>query len=375
MKFELSYFIQRSNKSDIRFNIKDSYSLDVGILGIFGQSGTGKTSLLKALAGLLPNASYAINLDDHNYQNVAAAHNPCVYVGADAVLFEHIKVLDNLKLVIKHSKFAVNSVMELEQVVSICAIEHLLQQPIIELSSGEKQRVVFARALLSGKRVILLDEALSALDWSARLYFIDLVKKLKNQYDIYFIMVSHSLKELALCCNDIWVLQEGTFILQAAANIAVDKISSSNVSEVENLFSVLDLSFIKKDELDEELEIWELSAHNDAPAQQIIKRCTSYQSVPLGKQAKVQGICSILIEAEKISLSYEKQTHSSMLNCIDVTVIGIDEAAKQNPNFASGTVISLNANGQILRSLISKRSFTNMQISVGDKLFAIFKAL
>ncbi|MFT4787675.1 MAG: ABC-type molybdate transport system ATPase subunit [Paraglaciecola sp.] len=410
MKFELSYLIQRNSKPDIRFQMKQSYALNDGILGVFGQSGTGKTSFLKALAGLIPNASYSISLDNHHYQNIAAAKNPCVYVGADTVLFDHINVLANLTLVIKHSESASKRRLNLNEVVSLCAIDHLLEQPVVALSSGEKQRVVFARALLSGKQLILLDEAFSALDWSARLYFIELIKTLKTNHNISFILVSHSLKELALACKHIWVLQEGKFVLQADVNIALDtvilgianveldpqlKIEKNKKYNAQNthfqtvdyqqnltmaeysetLFSVLSMSYIKRDELDEQLEIWQLASFEEAPAQQIIKRCAMSDKLTSGNEAMLRNVSSIVIEADKISLTYEKNTQSSMLNCLDVTVIGIDEISTKSPGFPSGIVIKLSANGQIIRSFISKRSFVHMQINMDDNLFAIFKAL
>jgi ABC-type molybdate transport system ATPase subunit len=407
MKFALSYLIPRSSKADIHFQMKEAYAVDDGVLGIFGQSGTGKSSLLKALAGLIPNASYSISVDNHDYQNTNAANNPCVYVGADSVLFDHIDVQGNLTLVIKHSESASKRRMDLHEVSRICAIEDLLKQPIVALSSGEKQRVVFARALLSGKRLVLLDEAFSALDWPARLYFIALVKKLKALHGMRFIMVSHSLKELALACEHIWVLQDGKFMVQATVNTALDKINVSNVDiEInahippakhkqentsltaaeypqnltmpeycESLFCVLNIAYIKKDELDDQLEIWQLPPFKDAPAQQIIKRCAHNAKVAYGNEVSLQNISNIVIEADKVSLTYDKHTQSSMLNCVDVTVIGIDEVSTKNASLPSGVIIKLSANGQVIRSLISKRSFAHMKINMGDHLFAIFKAL
>lgn len=410
MKFELNYHIKREAKNDIHFNLDTSYPIDAGILGVFGQSGTGKSSFLKALAGLAPRASYSIELDNTTYSNAVAADNPCVYVGADSVLFDHLDVLGNLKLVENHGKAAKERCLDIKELISLCAIEHLLSQPTAALSSGEKQRVIFARALLSGKKLMLLDEAFSALDWPARRYFIELLKTLKRQHKLRFILVSHSMRVLALVCQHIWVLQEGKFVWQADLNAALDKMMLCN-NAVENtsaqtdstvhtnrygqfpnellyartndtsvsvfsetLFSVIELSYLEDDSVDKQLQVWELPAHKNTPAQTILIRHNAEHASVKHSNVHNNVRASFLLDADRISLTFEKHTQTSMLNCIQGIVVGIDEA-NEHSAISSGVMIRLNANGQILRALISKRSLIDMQIRTGDTIFALFKAL
>jgi len=281
-------------------------------------------------------------------------------------------------------------------VVSRCKIEHLLQHAVGALSSGEKQRVLFARALLSGKRVVLLDEAFSALDSSARLYFVQQLRELQDAYAVHFVMVSHSLKELTLACQSIWILEEGSFTLQQDTDSALDAmllgadhLAEKNVRiqekvearrlHSEQAFSVLSLEFLERDPLDDDLEIWQLSGKDDIPAQTLIKRVRGDRQANLTESArKNQNIFRLsrcVIDADKVSLSREPLTQSSMLNCIETRVVGIYAFEDESANQAKGILIKLLANGQSIRSFISRRSFVQMDIKVGEKLYAMFKAI
>jgi ABC-type molybdate transport system ATPase subunit len=293
-------------------------------------------------------------------------------------LFDHIDVLANLKLVTRHSLSAPQRCLEIDEVINLCAIEHLLAQPIAALSSGEKQRVIFARALLSGKKLLLLDEAFSALDWSARLYFIELLKRLKNQYELRFILVSHSLKELSLVCKHIWVLQEGKFVLQADVNTALDMmlLSDNRVQAYsESLFSILALHYLHDDALDEQLQVWQLSASGAAEAQTVFIRGSSGVQRDREDALSKSMLTSFIVEANRISLCYEKPTQTSMLNCIQGEVTSIHDIGSGGAYLPSGVIVKLSVNGQALRALISKRSFIEMQIKRGDRIFALFKAI
>lgn len=393
MKFTFSHVIHRSSKQDIRFALEEEYAIDDKILGIFGPSGTGKSTLLKGLAGLISAANYSLQIDRQDYLNAPGANNPCVYVGSDAVLFEHLTVGDNLSLVLKHSTTSQKGRIDLARAIELCGIEHLLEHSTPALSSGEKQRVAFARALLCGKSILLLDEAFSALDWSARLYFMKVLKRLRAEYSLCFVLVSHSIKELALACDDIWLLYEGKLVLQKTVDDALDDVligrAQKNVSakfghvvQVENgqdIFGVLHLVYREPDALDEQLEVWELPASGEDTAQVVIKRSHIEKNCRLANTMDSNDdkyeLIAHVIDADKVSLTYEEHLASSMLNTLLVRVTGVQEMNPQSNSFANGVVITLDANGQILRSLISKRSYANMQISKGDKLYAIFKAL
>lgn len=378
MKFKIKHTLAREQQSDIVFNIQTSYQSEQGILGIYGPSGTGKSSLLKILAGLNTLAEYSICVGDETFTNANATQNPCVYVGNELMLFEHINVLDNLQLVVKHSNSAksAENPFDLDFVINQCKLAPLLASNIAQLSSGETQRVLFARALLSGKKVLLLDEAFSSLDWQMRSYFGQLTKKLQQHYGFHVLMVSHSLKELAVVCSHVWSFQHGTFVQQNDVDTALDQTQSQD--EHDELFSVINASFQHVDETDEHLEVWQLSAHNNQAEQTIIKRAQSRSIIQYPNEENLiqyqQQPTSIIIEANKISLTFEALNNSSMLNCLRVQVVEIIFLDKTT-NHTNGVVVKLDANGQVLRALISKRSYTHMNIKKGDDLFAIFKAV
>src|SRR3569623_3451514 len=131
---------------------------------LFGRSGAGKTSVLRAIAGLERFAG-CCRLDGEIWQDGARflpAHRRAIgYVFLESSLFPHLSVRGNLEFGLKRARLA--SVIGFDDAVALLGLAPLLARAPDTLSGGERQRVALGRALLSQPRLLLLDEPLSAL--------------------------------------------------------------------------------------------------------------------------------------------------------------------------------------------------------------------
>ncbi len=183
------------------------------VIGIFGNSGAGKTSLIEVVAGLRKPASGRIEVDERVLQDsrektlLAPEARNVGYVPQDLALFPHLSVRKNLAYGEKRSLPAPR--ITLAHVVEVLEIEPLLERSIGELSGGQKQRVAFARALLSSPRLLLMDEPLASLDHDLRGKIIPYLQRIRDEFNIPMLYVSHSPDEVAALCDQVLVMREG----------------------------------------------------------------------------------------------------------------------------------------------------------------------
>jgi molybdate transport system ATP-binding protein len=183
------------------------------VIGIFGSSGAGKTSLLEVVAGLRrPQAGFiafdgTVLLDLAGRKFLAPEERGLGYVPQDLALFPHLSVRGNL--LYGHYPASAPARNSLEHVTEVLEIKALLERSIAELSGGQKQRVAFARALLASPRVILMDEPLASLDQELKRKIIPYLKRIRQEFGIPMLYVSHSPEEVAELCDQVVLMREG----------------------------------------------------------------------------------------------------------------------------------------------------------------------
>ena len=185
-----------------------------GISGIFGHSGTGKTTLLRCIAGLEPAASGSINFHDQQWLTKSngatlAEHRKVGMVFQDSRLFPHLSVEKNLLLAQQQVKNPSVSIAKLCDDFSITA---LLNKSANQLSAGQQQRVAIVRSLLAQPQLLLLDEPLSALDHQAKKQLMAALKEFSAQHSLPMLYVSHSPTELAYLCDQLLIIKEGVMV-------------------------------------------------------------------------------------------------------------------------------------------------------------------
>jgi molybdate transport system ATP-binding protein len=183
------------------------------VIGIFGSSGAGKTSLLEIVAGLRKPASGFIAVDERVLMDLSARlyltpeRRGVGYVPQDLALFPHLSVRKNLAY--GHKPAALSTGLHLAHAAEVLEIEPLLDRPISALSGGQKQRVAFARALLASPRLLLMDEPLASLDQELKLKIIPYLKRIRDEFKIPMLYVSHSPDEVIELCDQVIVMRDG----------------------------------------------------------------------------------------------------------------------------------------------------------------------
>jgi molybdate transport system ATP-binding protein len=184
-------------------------------LGIFGHSGAGKTTILEAIAGLRPQARGSIEvwgakwLDSEAGLNLPPERRRVGYVPQDTLLFPHLDVLGNLLSGARRAGNRFIPKTPPEKVLEVLELEPLKRAKVTELSGGERQRVALGRALCSGPGLLLLDEPLAGLDLPLRRRILSYLLRVREEFELPTIYVSHDATEMSILSGEVLVLSEG----------------------------------------------------------------------------------------------------------------------------------------------------------------------
>lgn len=198
------------------FALEVNAQLGARITGIFGASGSGKTSLLEVIAGLRRPAAGRIVLDGAVLSDagrgaifLAAEGRHIGYVPQDDALFPHLNVRQNLCYSHLADQEGHRPEITYEHVVTVLDIADLTERRVASLSGGERQRVAFGRAVLASPRLLLLDEPLAGLDAELKERVIPYLLTIRDEFGIPILYVSHNADEIVALCDDVLLLQRG----------------------------------------------------------------------------------------------------------------------------------------------------------------------
>jgi len=191
------------------FSLKDiNLEIDKGeYFVLLGQSGSGKTRLLEAIAGLDP-SSGKIYYKEDEISRKNPEHRDIGFVYQDFALFPNLNVEENIVFSGRYRE--IEDVQEhFEDIVDFLELNDLLDRSIKDLSGGEKQRVALARALYSKPKILLLDEPLSAIDPTFRNTIMKKLKEIHRRYDLTTIHVTHNFREASYLADKIAIIMDG----------------------------------------------------------------------------------------------------------------------------------------------------------------------
>lgn len=209
--------------------VLDRFALDVEfetrhlVTGVFGASGSGKSSLLESIAGLRRRATGLVRLGDETWLDSSAGlrlppeARHVGYVPQDGLLFPHLDVRGNLLAGAPRARREGHPVdSTLRSVCDVLELGALLERNVATLSGGERQRVALGRALCSGPRLLLLDEPLASLDLALRRRVLPFLRRVRSEFSVPMLLVSHDPTEVQALCDELVVLRDGSVIARGA---------------------------------------------------------------------------------------------------------------------------------------------------------------
>lgn len=222
------------NTSDFSLTIPELVIEQNEFFGLIGESGCGKTTLLKSIGGLQALSSGKVTLDGQDITDAKAENRNMSMVFQESLLFPHMTALDNVAFPlkirgIKKDERYKKALSYLEKV----GLSGLEDRYPTQLSGGQQQRVSIARALIHEPQVILMDEPFSALDPELRDEMRHLVKSLQKKLNLTIIFVTHQLDEAALLFDRVAMISNGR-IVQSGAPSEIYK--APNTIEVAKFF-------------------------------------------------------------------------------------------------------------------------------------------
>ena len=196
------------------FALEAAFTSEGRVTGLFGASGSGKTSLVNIIAGLLRPDRGVIALDDEILDDTTrGVHVPphrrrIGYVFQDARLFPHMDVGQNMDYGRRMNGMPADPAQN-RHVTELLDIGHLLDRRPGRLSGGERQRVALGRALLSKPRLLLLDEPLGSLDEGRKVEILPYLVRLRDEANVPMVYVSHDAAEMRQLATQIVMLKGG----------------------------------------------------------------------------------------------------------------------------------------------------------------------
>ncbi|MEW7986663.1 MAG: molybdenum ABC transporter ATP-binding protein [Candidatus Thiodiazotropha endolucinida] len=327
-----------------------------GVTALFGRSGSGKTSVLRAVAGLERTTQGVVRINDETWQDenrfLPVHRRPIGYVFQEASLFPHLAVQENLQYGMRRVPEAQRQI-PFHDVVELFGISALLPRATARLSGGERQRVAIARALLTSPRLLLMDEPLSALDHAAKQTILPYLERLHDEFAIPSLYVSHDPNEVARLADHMVLLDGGRVTAQGEAAPLLTRLDMP-LSGYDDASALLVGNVTSHDH----------SYHLTWITLQGNRIAVPREDLPVGRHARVQ------IQARDVSLSLRAHTDTSILNILPVRVIDTRDISPTQ------VLVRLELeDGQTLLSRITRRSAMGMGIREGMQLYAQVKSV
>lgn len=328
------------------------------VTAIFGHSGSGKTSLLRCLAGLEHPDEGKMHVNGEVWQDTSdniflpPHRRPVGMVFQDTRLFPHLSVRKNLTYGML-SRRRGGSPIALEQIVSLLGIESLLERRPVKLSGGEAQRVAIGRALLADPRLLLMDEPLAALDATRKAEVLPFLKSMQRELDIPFIYVSHNMEEIDQLADTLVLMEEG---------------KTTACGSLADMLTRLDFPLSCTGQAGAIVE-GRISGYDETYG--LTRLDTPIGTLMLlGQYAPDDDKLKLRIHARDVSLSLEKPHRSSVLNIIEAVVMEISEV-----DSTYQVTIRLDAGGLPLLARVTSKSHHALGLKPGLSVYAQVKSV
>ncbi len=225
--------VNKSYKLDNKHVLSNlNFTLEKGeICAIIGESGTGKSTLLKLIAGLETSDSGTITIDGKIVENtsnfIVAEERGIGFVFQDFALFPHMSIKKNIGYGLAKSS---DKIARVSRILQMVGLESHGDKYPDELSGGEQQRIALARALAPNPKLLLLDEPFSNLDTALKSQIRNELFEIIKATGISCIFVTHDVNDAILLANKIAVLDQGKVIQMGTPKELFDQPSTPTVA-------------------------------------------------------------------------------------------------------------------------------------------------
>ncbi len=349
---KVTFQLQRGDfRLDAAFELPDQ-----GVTAIFGRSGCGKTSLLRCMAGLEPEAHGQLQIAGQVWQAGAQSlptHQRALgYVFQEASLFAHLTVEQNLRYGWRRVARERRRV-EWQPTIELLGLAPLLDHYPDQLSGGQRQRVAVGRALLASPDLLLMDEPLASLDSTSKADILPYLERLHHSLAIPVVYVSHSQDEVLRLADQLVLMDNGQVQTQGPVAEVLTRLDMP-LAHRPGATALLEGVVTRQDDADHLTEV--LCDGQSLWVSQLDQPCDT-------------GV-RLSVAARDVAISREPSSNSSVLNCLKVQI----DALESDPH-PGHVLIALTLGEQRLLSRITERSRRELALKPGDTVYALVKGV
>lgn len=345
------HFAARHRLGD--FTLDAGFEAGAGVTALFGKSGSGKSTILKIIAGLIRPQSGLVQVGGVTLTDTASGRFEPIhqrrigYVFQEDRLFPHLSVRGNL------AYCGNTGADELTRIADSLGLHHLLGRTVAHLSGGERQRVSIGRALLSQPRILLMDEPLSSLDEGHKAEIVPFLESFRKLTSAPVVYVTHALEEVAQFADHIALTAEGK--IRAAGTVA-EIFARSDLGREFGLFEAGALLRAR------------VAAHDRESGLSRLDHASGPLWVPL-LRAAVGDMVRLRIRARDIVLAVGEIGKLSARNQLDCTVVALEQDDPPNVD------VMLDAHGEVLLARVTPPAVADLGLAPGRAVKAVIKAV
>lgn len=325
---------------------------DREVSALFGASGSGKSTILRLLAGLDHVPGIRVSFNTTVWQDETTFVPPnrrhIGYVFQHLNLFPHLSVSGNLDYA--EARRQSDGGLSRQDVLDILDLSSLLEKLPRQLSGGEQQRVAIARALLSNPDLIVMDEPLGSLDQAAKDRILPYLQRLHRTLEVPVIYVSHALDEILYFADTVFEIAGGK--VTGESSVIDFSVSGTHINQPEAAAIVS----CRVKSANEQYSLTELQFEDT-------QLLVSASQLNVGESVRVK------IPARDVSLSRQRN-ESSIINVIATTIEDI-----RDPGTGASAVVKLKCGNQFLIALITRKSLQELRFEIGESVFAQIKGV
>ncbi len=328
-----------------------------GVTALFGRSGSGKTSLLRCMAGLDRAEDAYLSVAGECWHDSRSGfflppHQRAIgFVFQEGTLFPHLRVSANLEYGYKRAPADERS-RTLQQTIEILELESLLDRYPAQLSGGERQRVAIGRALLNLPRLLLMDEPMASLDRGHKKEILPYLEKLHIDSDIPIVYVTHDLDELTRIADHLILVDQGRLTAQGPLEQILARIDLP-IARESDAGAVIRTRILSHDE---EYHLTQLGFSGGELTVGWIDR-------PAGSDIRIR------IHAKDVSLAISRPGQTSILNVLPA------EIREMSVHGRGRMIVRLDVGGIPLLARITQKSQIRLALKPGMKVYAQIKSV